>query len=115
MKVENDILVKFTIYNDKVKYNTDDFVMTLFDNSDLIALPLTSLIFTGVKLEFSNLVSLICKDKNLNIVDYSIWDGYLYIDDKKEDGMFYVTEFIPIDSEAEIKDLRSNFLEIKES
>ena len=113
MEVGNNIVVKFTTYSDKVKYDTYEGSFVIFDNTNLIdKTPLPTLLFTGVKLEVNEVVKLICRDDTDKIIPHSFWNGWLYLEPKDVKDFIGTVSFFPQEESKTVKEFYGNFIEV---
>jgi len=113
MEILNDIVVKFTTYNANVEYDIYEDSLLLFDNSSLIeTLPLPGLVFTGIKLVYNDLVKLECYDIEMKKVEYSFWNGYLFLEFKGREACICSTKFVPKEVVDFIEEFKPHFLEV---
>jgi len=111
--MENDILVKFALYSSKVKYDIYKNTLLLYDNSNLIdRLPLPGLVFTGIKLEYNEVVKLNCYDVEMQKVEHSIWSKYLFLEFKHREICICSIEFVPKENINFIDKFKPHFVEV---
>lgn len=113
MEVGNNIAVKYAVYSDKVRYNTYEGNLIVFNNDKLVAkLPLVTLMFTGIKVVLNNKVSMLCTDGVGAIVEHSIWEGWLYLEPKNKEDFIGIINFIPAVTNTIVTEFYGNFIEV---